>query len=660
MTGDIPVVPIRKKRCLCTIIGESFRSGGRLSRVVGETNTFQEQKKAIETHIRFLKNIQTKYNIEIDVIVHTVYTKYINDVYEWYKNSINLVGFIVVPAGLGLTESLKACLRVTRNNEFKHYQSTLCFRIDLFLRDFIDTVFDPLINDITYAWYSTSFDNNTIKVNDQFMCFPKQLFRQINFNEEQVKISHSMKEYYNNTHNMKDKALIYTQHTSDTSNGWNPLFYIVNRTENLHWKPTAVYDRKTIELIPLDNLTALELKQFKDQYEHYHNNITPSYIYETPKIELIERVKCALTDELRAFDRLYTFKKLPTLTACVRQPKLKDITIDVSIVISRPYGFIQLSHLLPLDFNYSIPHNSGIVGKIWSEHHEYFAKFIKKFNPKSVLEIGGGHGILSTHIEDVLWYNVDPLGVETPDSKVVVIKEFFNEDFYPTFEYDTIVHSHTIEHMYNVDDFVKTLSEKLLPNQCVIFSMPNLMEMFKRSFTNSLTLEHTVIIEEDVLEFIFNKFKFKLEEKEYFKQAHSIFYCFRRVDAPVECTPLIKRHQTNRELVNSFISKNKEICSTLNEKIKNKKDVYIFGAHVFTQFLINFGLCVKNINCILDNDTDKIGKRLYGTHLYVQSPATLSSIQDATVILYASNYTEEIKQQLIRINSNITILSYED
>jgi len=668
MDNDISnTIITHREKILCVIVGESFRSGGRTSHerlsktshVLGAESTFNEQKIAIESHIRFLKKIQSKYDIDIDVIVHTVHTNFINDVYKWYRDSLNLINFIVIPTGIGLTESLKECLRVNKLNITK-YQSVLCFRIDLFLREFIDTIFNPLGSLITYAWYCTSFDYNTIKVNDQFMCLPKKLFKQINFDENQIKMSHDMKEYYNNVHNIKDRALIYTQHTSDTSMGWNPLFYIVNRIESSIWKPIAIYNRKTIEHIPLDNLNASEIKQFKIDYEHYHNNIIPSYVYEPPKFELLERDKCAITGEENLLNVLYTFNKLPLLNVCIRQPKLKDIFINVSIAISYRYGFIQFTHVLPIDFIYSISPNSSIICDVWGDHHHHFANFIKKFNPKSVLEIGGNNGILSTYFTDVLWYNIDPLGVENPDSNAILIKEFFNENFQPTFEYDTIVHSHTIEHMYNIPKFVKDLSEKLKPEQYVIFSMPNLMEMFKRHFTNSLTLEHTVIIEEDALEYIFNTFNFKLQEKQYFKEAHSIFYCFKRVDYTVECKPLIHRYKTNRDLVRSFFIRNKKICSTLNKKIKDRNNVYIFGAHVSTQFLINFGLCVDDIKGILDNDTDKIGKRLYGTSLYVRTPETLSSAQDAIVILHASNYTEEIKQQLNRINSNITILSYED
>ena len=62
--------------------------------------------------------------------------------------------------------------------------------------------------------------------------------------------------------------------------------------------------------------------------------------------------------------------------------------------ISKRSGMLQLNPLLPLEILYPETHNSGCVGKLWEQHHSEFAKFIKNFKPKKVLEIGACHGIL--------------------------------------------------------------------------------------------------------------------------------------------------------------------------------------------------------------------------------------------------------------------------
>ena len=91
----------------------------------------------------------------------------------------------------------------------------------------------------------------------------------------------------------------------------------------------------------------------------------------------------------------------------------------------------------------------------------------------------------------------------------------------------------------------------------------------------------------------------------------------------------------------------------LNSKIetleKNHK-LYLFGAHIFSQYLINFGLNVERIENILDNDPEKQGKYLYGTDLAVISPKILRDEKNPTVILRAGVYNEEIKEAIDKIN----------
>jgi hypothetical protein len=89
---------------------------------------------------------------------------------------------------------------------------------------------------------------------------------------------------------------------------------------------------------------------------------------------------------------------------------------------------------------------------------------------------------------------------------------------------------------------------------------------------------------------------------------------------------------------------------------KNQK-LYLFGAHVFSQYLISYGLNVKRIDCIIDNDFNKQGKRLYGTDFKVFSPKILSNDNDPVVILKAGVYNQEVKKDILEnINSNTSFL----
>ena len=91
----------------------------------------------------------------------------------------------------------------------------------------------------------------------------------------------------------------------------------------------------------------------------------------------------------------------------------------------------------------------------------------------------------------------------------------------------------------------------------------------------------------------------------------------------------------------------------MNKKIsKANNKVFLFGAGLFSQYLISFGLRTENIEYILDNSLSKQNKRLYGTNLIVKSPKILSSIDKAHVILKAHTYNQEIIDDIINQYNN--------
>ena len=75
-----------------------------------------------------------------------------------------------------------------------------------------------------------------------------------------------------------------------------------------------------------------------------------------------------------------------------------------------------------------------------------------------------------------------------------------------------------------------------------------------------------------------------------------------------------KKFKTNKKLFQNFIRKIKLDVKKTNTLIKGLDEVYLFGAHIFSQMLIFNNLNLSPIKGILDNDK-KINKYLYGTRL---------------------------------------------
>jgi len=368
-------------------------------------------------------------------------------------------------------------------------------------------------------------------------------------------------------------------------------------------------------------------------------------------------------NECKDLEFLYKFDNFPVFMGCTNQSIEKDILVNMQWEISKGSGVIQLNPLLPLDILYPESHGSGNIGRMWAEHHQEFSKFIQHQSPNSVLEIGGAHGILSREYKKenpINWTILEPNPSPAKDVDATFIKGFFDDKFTFDGEIDTIIHSHVFEHVYYPDEFIGHISSFLNNGQNLIFSLPNMEEMLKRKYTNCINFEHTVFITEPYVEHLLSKHGFKQVAKQYFKDDHSIFYAYVK-DSNTKTIELPKGlYEHNKKLYLDYVDYHKQLIKDLNVKIDNISEdqpIYLFGAHIFAQYLIAFGLDTSRIVSLLDNDPNKHGKRLYGTNLMVDSPKALAQLENPIVILKAGVYNKEIKADILNnINDRVVFL----
>jgi hypothetical protein len=321
--------------------------------------------------------------------------------------------------------------------------------------------------------------------------------------------------------------------------------------------------------------------------------------------------------------------------------------------ISKQSGMIQLNPLLPLDIIYSTEHGSGTTGKAWDEHHTSFAEFIYKFKPKSILEIGGLHGILAEKYlkldNNVNWTMIEPNPTVDPNLPIKVIKGFFNDEFTSNEKFEAVIHSHVLEHVYNPDEFISHKSSFMNNGDLLIFTIPNMEVMLANNYTNCINFEHTIYFTEPYVEYFLNKYGFELIEKTYFKTDHSIFYCVRKISNLTPTALQNGLYKKNKLVFQNYIESHLNDVNQLNKTIlETDLPVYLFGAHVFSQYLISYGLNTKKITYILDNDKKKQEKRLYGTKFIIKSPKILANYDKPLVILRAGVYNKEIKNQILK------------
>ena len=377
-------------------------------------------------------------------------------------------------------------------------------------------------------------------------------------------------------------------------------------------------------------------------------------------MNFIERTSDVVTGSTN-LENLHSMKDFPVFMGSVVHPRIEDLVADMSWSISRDSGLIQLKTLLPLDVLYQDQTTTSAVGAIWMEHHKEFAKFLSQYKPDSVLELGGAHGILAKEFQNIRtipWSILEPNPSPVMGCRARFIKGFFDESFSFDGVCDTVVHSHVFEHMYEPNKFMGHLSEFMPVGQNLIFSLPNMQVWLERKYTNCINFEHTVFLTEAYVDYLLAKHGFRLIKKDYFRDGHSIFYAAKRDPSAVPIPLSEDLYEKNKKVYLDYVRYHEVLIGDLNRRMAElEKPVYLFGAHVFAQYLIAFGLDTSRICNLLDNDPKKQGRRLYGTNLIVQSPEVLRSVENPIVILKAGVYNQEIKDNINKcINSKVVFL----
>lgn len=368
-------------------------------------------------------------------------------------------------------------------------------------------------------------------------------------------------------------------------------------------------------------------------------------------IQPIKREECLISGK-KDIVNLYTFKNFPVYISSTDSDPSEDIFLDMEWGYPEG-GTVQLNKLVPPNILYDKHHNSGMVGTTWEKHHQIFFEFINKREIGNVLEIGGASGNLSKKFfnisDNVSWENIEPGKHSNTDTRVKLINEYF-ENYNFSKKYNTIVHSHVFEHIYEPIKFLKKVNEVLEDDGHHYISIPNMKHWLSNNYTNTLMFEHTFYVDEDVLETLLNITGFEVIDRLF--NNHSIYICCKKVSPSADI-------KYDSEKIRDMFLKYVDFLISDIDKIKKDilgKKVYAFGAHIFTQMILNFGVDESNIISVLDNDKQKQGKRLYGTNLFIQSPAILGDEDEPIIILRCGSYTEEIRENLLKINKKIKFI----
>jgi hypothetical protein len=337
---------------------------------------------------------------------------------------------------------------------------------------------------------------------------------------------------------------------------------------------------------------------------------------------------------------LYKFDQFP-LSICTQSGKLsKTEKLIPAEIVQKSNGLIQFSpYINPIDI-YMTQH-SNCIGDTWKYHNKLFTDFVLTYEAENITEIGGGAGHVyklymekNNNLKNWKVIDLNPSEIYTLNGATIVSGLY---DPTQINSGETVISSHFVEHIYDLDKFLVELHKQ--SPKYHIFSLPNFRGFSKSNSTSTIMFEHPNYLSEDYLDYTLLKNGWKVVEKKYYKN-HSIFY----VTEPLENTNSSNflEFDNSEDIINLIEFFKKRALSLRDKKF------YVFGAHFTYYYLLNMGISEEQIIGVIDNDTSKQNRRMYGTNTMVYSPKDIPSGSD--IFVEMGVYNEEIIQNLKNFN----------
>jgi hypothetical protein len=353
----------------------------------------------------------------------------------------------------------------------------------------------------------------------------------------------------------------------------------------------------------------------------------------------------------RELTELNLQKNMPISIGCSTRSIEDDVLSDLSYKICKGCGCAQLTNLIASEILYKESHNNTYTTPTWSQHHKDFSSFILTHSiQNSYLEIGGAPGILAKIIREKnpsCEYTILDICNSNPNIENVSFEHANCEEFSYS-NTSTLLLSHVFEHLYNPLLFLEKIANANVPN--VFISIPNMEHSLHHNSLSFLHVEHTYYIDDLLLRSMFSKYGFVCVQQAKFKN-HSMFFHF---VASSSCIPIEIPNEYTESLQTKF-RKYIQYREELFQDIKIPGKFFLVPSGHFGQFMYTKLQKYKDSMLgFLDNDVSKIGKRLYGTHLYVYPMSEIKKYEEGvSIVIHAGPYFSEIKNQLLEYNPSL-------
>jgi hypothetical protein len=360
----------------------------------------------------------------------------------------------------------------------------------------------------------------------------------------------------------------------------------------------------------------------------------------------MRRTRCVLC-ECDTLDPFYLIESFPLLASSTTTDSALDVYADLEFRICRECRCVQLATLVDPVTLYADDNKTSLTS-MWTRHHTAFVQFIEQASIHSLCEVGGGSNPLVSFFSRPPMYSVLDI-YECPNKAPSVTYKIGNCESFTGYTEDSVVLSHTFEHLYTPRAFLESIRMSSVKN--VFISVPHFARWLENTLTvNILFNQHTFYFEADDIERLFQMYGFNMLRTETFGD-HSLFFHFQRGNT--------QPTHIQRSLKEDKVFRHFNIKASHIRRIVLTSPTYIMPSFYVGQLIYHYLPDKALIGGFLDNDANKIGKRLYGTELLTYPPSILATSECKTVMLLRTPYFAEMHAQLKAIDPDIVIIAVD-
>jgi hypothetical protein len=276
-------------KCLFVITGDTFRLGGQRSPNKGGEESYNRQRLATDSHNRFFKNIEEKFNVKCDLFlnIYKCNDEYDSDFLQWYGDRV--VECHLHPERMeGEMELAYDTMSKLSQLGIDEYRFVMLIRPDWYLKKYFVEIFDIDDERVLYAHldggYPIKEDNGRVsflaydnEYDFPYVCHcitycPRKYFQLLLQN--QVWHWHdSLMKLMNHVPRKDIGFFIDTFHWCCSSLDWNPLYSLVGRGEHLEYKmPNITYNFETNTIQHVDTIERYQNVLYTDTIEENLKN----------------------------------------------------------------------------------------------------------------------------------------------------------------------------------------------------------------------------------------------------------------------------------------------------------------------------------------------------------------------------------------------------